>query len=456
MLDGFTRALAGAFVGYARDELGFKTDMTYNLLAGEVAGKWQWGDRREPPGVSDDLRTLLSINPSFRLLVAHGRTDLVTPYGVSKYVLDHLPDTVTKDSSESERAQLKVYRGGHMFYFSKDIRRAFTADAKTFYQGARCRELQLIRPVGLEGIFNRFGRIPWHRVPIGRATSSSRWFPVRSRSIRPPLPASASASTSSTGRPAIASAISSSTPRPKSRSSRPIGVKGYEVEKSQYVLVEDEELDEVALESTHTIDVESSCRAARWTRSTSTKSYFIVPSDKVGYEAFAVIRDAMKKEGLVGLARVVLYRRERILMLQPRGKGLMATALRYNTEVRDEKDYFSDIPNIKVPADMLDLAIHILEQQEDALRPGQVRGPLRERLTDLIKAKHAGKPAPKLAAPRPSNVINLMDALKRSVKAEQGGGKSAPRARGSHPRRARAASSHRRSSGHKARVKRAS
>ena len=137
VLDGFTRALAGAFVGYARAELGFKTDMTYNLLAGEVAGKWQWGDRREPPGVSDDLRTLLSINPSFRLLVAHGRTDLVTPYGVSKYVLDHLPDTVTKDSSESERAQLKVYRGGHMFYFSKDIRRAFTADAKTFYQGAR-------------------------------------------------------------------------------------------------------------------------------------------------------------------------------------------------------------------------------------------------------------------------------------------------------------------------------
>ena len=92
ILDGFTRALSGAFVGYARDELGFKTDMTYILLAHDVSSNWDWGNRREPPGVSDDLRELLALKPSFRLLVAHGRTDLVTPYGVSRYVLDHLPD----------------------------------------------------------------------------------------------------------------------------------------------------------------------------------------------------------------------------------------------------------------------------------------------------------------------------------------------------------------------------
>ena len=129
MLDGFTRALSGLFVGYARDELGFRTDMTYILLAHGVSSKWEWGGRREPPGVSDDLRMLLSLNPSFRFLVAHGRTDLVTPYGVSRYVLDHLPDIGGPD-----RAQLKVYRGGHMFYFNPDARRAFTADAKAFYQ----------------------------------------------------------------------------------------------------------------------------------------------------------------------------------------------------------------------------------------------------------------------------------------------------------------------------------
>ena len=129
ILEGFTRALSGAFVGYARDELGFKTDMTYILLASDVGGKWKWGERRSPPGVSDDLSVLLALDPSFRLLVAHGRTDLVTPYGVSRYVLDHLPDV-----GSPERAQLKLYRGGHMFYFDHNSRHVFTADAKAFYQ----------------------------------------------------------------------------------------------------------------------------------------------------------------------------------------------------------------------------------------------------------------------------------------------------------------------------------
>jgi carboxypeptidase C (cathepsin A) len=129
MLEGFVRSLSGAFVGYARDELGFRTDMTYVLLAREVGGKWEWGDRRHPPGVSDDLRNLLALNPSFRLLVAHGRSDLVTPYGVSRYVLDRLPEI-----GGADRTALRHYRGGHMFYFAGDQRRAFTADAKDFYQ----------------------------------------------------------------------------------------------------------------------------------------------------------------------------------------------------------------------------------------------------------------------------------------------------------------------------------
>lgn len=129
VLDGFTRALSGLFVAYARDELGFKTDMTYNLLAHEVSSRWDWGNRREPPGVSDDLRELLALIPSFKLLVVHGRTDLVTPYGVSRYVLDHIPEIGAPD-----RAQLKLYRGGHMFYFDPESRRAFFNDGKSFYQ----------------------------------------------------------------------------------------------------------------------------------------------------------------------------------------------------------------------------------------------------------------------------------------------------------------------------------
>ena len=131
VLDGFTRALGGAFVGYAREHLGFKTDMTYAVLNGEVSGKWEWqgSSRGSPPSVSDDIREFLSLNPSFRLLVAHGYSDLVTPYTVSRYVIDHLPDF-----AEPERVQLKVYPGGHMYYFADQPRLDFARDARAFYQ----------------------------------------------------------------------------------------------------------------------------------------------------------------------------------------------------------------------------------------------------------------------------------------------------------------------------------
>jgi DNA end-binding protein Ku len=201
-------------------------------------------------------------------------------------------------------------------------------------------------------------------------------------------------------------------------------VKGYQVRKGEYVLVEDDELDDVALESTHTIDIQTFIPRDEVDEIYLDEDYYIVPNDKVSQEAFAVIREAMDKENLVGIARVVLYRRERILMLAPRGKGLMATALRYKTEVRDEKDYFSDIPNVKVPKDMLDLAVHILEGKKAHFKPEEFEDRYEDALTKLIKAKQAGKPLPKAPEGKPSNVINLMDALKRSVKAEQGGGKT--------------------------------
>ena len=158
----------------------------------------------------------------------------------------------------------------------------------------------------------------------------------------------------------------------------------------------------------------------------------------------------MKKEDLVGIARVVLYRRERILMLAPRGDGIMATALRYRTEVRDEKDYFSDIPNVKVPADMLDLAVHILKSKKAHFDPDKFEDRYEDALVALIKAKHAGKPIPKLEEAKPSNVINLMDALKRSVKAEQGDEKSTP-ARRAPARRASAGGSRKRAAHHRTR-----
>jgi len=130
LLDGVVRAYGGAFVGYARAELGFKTDLTYNLLNSEISGKWDWhdGSGRAPPSATDELRELLALTPSFRLMIAHGYSDMATPYAVSRYVLDHLPPSV-----DEERSELRLYRGGHMFYTDPQSRKGFTADARTLY-----------------------------------------------------------------------------------------------------------------------------------------------------------------------------------------------------------------------------------------------------------------------------------------------------------------------------------
>jgi DNA end-binding protein Ku len=195
-------------------------------------------------------------------------------------------------------------------------------------------------------------------------------------------------------------------------------VKGFQYEKGQYVLVEDEELDNVALDSTHTIDIEEFVPMSEVDRIYLDESYYIVPQDDVAQEAFAVIRDAMEKEELAGLARVVVYRRERLLLLRPRGKGLLATSLRYKNEVREEKGYFDEIENIKVPADMLKLAVHILDSKKGHFKPEKFEDRYEDALIALVKAKQAGKKPPTLAEAKPSNVINLMDALRRSAKSD--------------------------------------
>jgi DNA end-binding protein Ku len=212
-------------------------------------------------------------------------------------------------------------------------------------------------------------------------------------------------------------------------------VKGYEVEDGQYVLLEEDELDEVALESTHTIEIEAFVDRDEVDEIYLDESFYIAPNDEVAYEAFAVIREAMKKKNMVGLGRVVTHRRERLLMLQPRHKGIVATALRYKTEVRKEDPYFDEIPNVKVPNDMLQLAEHILAQKHGHFDPAKFEDRYEEALAALIKAKQTGKAPPTVTTPRPSNVINLMEALRRSVKG--GGAESASGARGSGKRTAK-------------------
>ena len=210
-------------------------------------------------------------------------------------------------------------------------------------------------------------------------------------------------------------------------------VKGYEVDDGRYVLLEEDELDEVALESTHTIDIEEFVDRNEVDEIYLDESFYIVPNDEVAYEAFAVIREAMKKKNMVGLGRVVMHRRERLLMLEPRHKGIAATALRYKPEVRNEDNYFDDIPATRVPGDMLQLAEHILDQKKGHFDPDRFEDRYEDALQALIKAKRAGKEAPKVEAPKASNVINLMDALRRSVKGE--GGAKAGHARAKSSRR---------------------
>jgi carboxypeptidase C (cathepsin A) len=131
ILDAISRAYGGAMASYARNELGFKTEMTYSLLAGDVTSHWDWQGGRAQASVDDDLRVLLAYGPSFRLMIAHGYSDMITPYAMTRYILDHMP---TFDPPG--RAQLKLYRGGHMLYLDPQSRKAFTADAAIFYRGA--------------------------------------------------------------------------------------------------------------------------------------------------------------------------------------------------------------------------------------------------------------------------------------------------------------------------------
>jgi len=197
--------------------------------------------------------------------------------------------------------------------------------------------------------------------------------------------------------------------------------RGYEYAKGAYIEVDDDELDAIAVESNHTIEIDSFVPRAQIDERYLDSPYYIMPNDQVGQEAFAVIRDAMRGKGMVALARVVLAKRERVIMLQPWDKGLMGTTLRYPYELRDAKEYFDELPNVKVAPDMLKLAEHILETKEADFDPSQFVDHYEEAVVDMLKKKQAGLATPKgKAVEPPRNVINLIDALKKSLAADKG------------------------------------
>ncbi|MCO6386631.1 Ku protein [Aliihoeflea sp. 40Bstr573] len=214
---------------------------------------------------------------------------------------------------------------------------------------------------------------------------------------------------------------------------KPLGendeIKGYEVGEDNHVMLDDDELDAVALESTRTIDIEQFVPADSIGWIWLDKPHYIAPDDKVGEEAFAVIRDAMRATKKVGISRVVLYRRERAVMLEPRGKGIVLWTLRYGDEVREETDYFSEIEKDKPDAKLMKLVKSLIDERSTKWDPKLVQDPVQDRLLKIIAAKKKRK-KPTLAKTRsepepetPSNVVSIMDALKKSIASEKAGKK---------------------------------
>jgi DNA end-binding protein Ku len=213
-------------------------------------------------------------------------------------------------------------------------------------------------------------------------------------------------------------------------------VKGYKVDTDTYIEVSKDELGDIALESTHTIEIDEFVPKSDIDSRYFIRPYYLVPDGKVGHDAFAVIRETIRSMGKVAIGRVVLTNREHIIGLEPLDKGLMGTLLRYPYEVRDDKEYFDGIQDVKITKDMLDLAKHIVEKKSGTFDPQRFEDHYESALVDLINRKRSGvriaaKPAPKTGG----NVINLMDALKRSLASEK---ESAPAAKtkGKKPRKA--------------------
>jgi DNA end-binding protein Ku len=205
-------------------------------------------------------------------------------------------------------------------------------------------------------------------------------------------------------------------------------IKGYEVGKGDYIELDPEELEAVAIESKRTIDIDEFVPKDEIDELYLNNPYYIAPDGEVGQQAFAVIREAIRKEGMVAIGKVVFTSREHIIALEARGKGLLGVTLRYPYEVRSEADYFDDMPDEKIPKDMLDLASHIVKTKAGHFEPSKFEDQYEDALKELLKKKQEGKPIERPERPKPTNVVNLMDALRQSVEASGASTASKPKA----------------------------
>lgn len=193
-------------------------------------------------------------------------------------------------------------------------------------------------------------------------------------------------------------------------------VRGYEASKGNYVELEPDELEAVEIESSRMIDIDEFVPKQEIDELYLANPYYIVPDGDVGAQAFAVIREAIRKEGMVALGKIVFTNREHVIALEPRDKGLLGVTLRYPYEVRDAGDYFDDIPDESVPKDMLELAIHIVHSKAGHFKPDKFEDRYESALRDLIKRKQHGEKIERPKEREPAKVIDLMEALRKSAK----------------------------------------
>jgi DNA end-binding protein Ku len=206
-------------------------------------------------------------------------------------------------------------------------------------------------------------------------------------------------------------------------------IKGYEVSKGEYIELDPEELEAVAIHSKHTLEIEEFVPKNDIDELYMRDPYFIVPDGEVGQQAFSVIRDAIRKEGMVALGKVVFTTREHIIALEPRDKGMVGVTLRYPYEVRQAKDYFDAIEDEKVPKDMLELAVHIVDSKKGKFEPEKFEDEYENALKELLRKKQKGERIERPKEPSRTNVVNLMDALRRSVAQEKRAPASAKKGR---------------------------
>lgn len=192
-------------------------------------------------------------------------------------------------------------------------------------------------------------------------------------------------------------------------------VKGYEVAKGEYVLLTDEDIQAVRLESTKTIAIERFVSEDEIDRLYWDNPYYVAPAGKMAQEAFGVIRAAMEKTGEIALGRIVMATRERILALEPRGKGILAYTIRSKAEVRNPDEIFSTISDAKPDPAMISIAEKIIEQRKGPFDPRQFVDRYEEALRALIEAKQKGHRPAKVAEPDDTNVVDLMSALRSSL-----------------------------------------